>query len=196
MSVAWFSMLQEGVAKKHEDEGDHQADPDAGQGVGQQAALPAGDRGFRLVTCTTGSAVSNLRVTLGSVSPAGAASGGPALRAGWAGWEASGTVTGAAALRHQHRREDLGHLRRRLGAVGRRLCHQAADQPGDAARDLGPERLDGRRVFQVVLEQLLHRLRGGERHLPGQQVVEGAAEAVEVGADVDGVRVGACSGAM
>src|SRR5262245_15282722 len=54
---------------------------------------------------------------------------------------------------------------------------------------VGPDRADRWWFCLLMLEDLLHERRAGERRLAGQQVVERAAQAVDIGANIDEVRV-------
>ena len=77
------------------------------------------------------------------------------------------------------------HVARRLVAVLRPLGHHLLDdrhQPGGSVR---PQRRQRRRRVGRVVHELVDDRAAGERDAAGQQVVQGAAQAVDVGPDVD-----------
>ena len=65
----------------------------------------------------------------------------------------------------------------------------ASHHGGQLRRDVGRQLFERRGLLVVLAMQLVAECRRGKRHLAGQQVVERAAQAVQVGADVDRVRV-------
>src|SRR5206468_4041216 len=86
----------------------------------------------------------------------------------------------------------VGYRAGRAGAVVGALREQALQQGGQEIRDLGAESLDRGRWCYHVSSQLLSGARvvgPSERRLTGQQMIERAAEAVEVGPCVHGTGV-------
>ncbi len=75
-------------------------------------------------------------------------------------------------------------LLRRGIAVFRPLFQHPAQNLQHLAGDAGAEILDREGLFRLVADELLHVRPAGERRLAREQVVEGAAEAVNIGPDV------------
>ena len=87
-------------------------------------------------------------------------------------------------------RDEVGHeFGGPLVAVLGILFHQSAEDLPKPLGHIGPERLDGRRLILLVLQELLHHGAGGERGLAHEHEKYGAAERVEVAADVGRPRV-------
>jgi len=79
----------------------------------------------------------------------------------------------------------VAHLGRRLIAIARLLGHHLPADRDQLFRHIGPELPDRLRIDRLVLHQLLVQRTLGKRRAAGQQVVEGAAERVDVGPVVE-----------
>ena len=89
----------------------------------------------------------------------------------------------------EERREGLGDLARRLEPAGRVLGHHLGDQGRQLGRHLGADEVQRVGVAgDVGLVDVVERVRL-ERRAAGQEVIEGAAEAVDVGPDVGALGV-------
>ena len=93
------------------------------------------------------------------------------------------------ALDEDERPQGLGHRGGAAVALARQLGHQAAQHLRKARRQVPAQPLDRRRLVHHVLDELLVHRPGAERRLARQQEVQGAAEAVHVGAGIDAAGV-------